>query len=208
MPRGASVFSDDLHRFVGDRALGSGGVDARAWINIGGFSFQTSEAVKIAFILTFAKHLDSLRKRGWIDRPLHVVLLAVHALVPMGLCEIQGDTGAAIVFFAMFVVMSLAAGVKLRYFAILGGLVLLALPLLWQFVMEDYPEARFPCCLNLDYLVCRCMMGTSSTKGAFPLEAESSLVRGCSTAAGWRTGLSPSNKATISSLWRERNWGL
>ena len=36
----------------GDRALGSGGVDARAWINIGGFSFQTSEAVKIAFILT------------------------------------------------------------------------------------------------------------------------------------------------------------
>lgn len=37
--------------------------------------------------------------------------------------------------------------------------------------------------------MCRCMMGTSSTKGAFPLEAESSLVRGCSTAAGWRTGL-------------------
>lgn len=68
----------------------------------------------------------------------------------MGLCEIQGDTGAAIVFFAMFVVMSLAAGVKLRYFAILGGLVLLALPLLWQFVMEDYQKLRFIALFNLD----------------------------------------------------------
>lgn len=147
---GASVFLMIYTALFGDRALGSGGVDARAWINIGGFSFQTSEAVKIAFILTFAKHLDSLRKRGWIDRPLHVVLLAVHALVPMGLCEIQGDTGAAIVFFAMFVVMSLAAGVKLRYFAILGSLVLLALPLLWQFVMEDYQKLRFIALFNLD----------------------------------------------------------
>ena len=42
----------------------------------------------------------------------------------MLLCELQGDTGAAVVFFAMFVVMSLAAHVKLRYFAVLGGLVL------------------------------------------------------------------------------------
>ena len=151
---GFSVFLMIYTALFGEAVKGSGGVDARAWINISGFSFQSSEAVKIAFILTFAKHLDSLRKRGWIDRPLHVVLLAVHALVPMGLCEIQGDTGAAIVFFAMFVVMSLAAGVKLRYFAILGGLVLLALPLLWQFVMEDYQkllqEARGHQLLYLD----------------------------------------------------------
>ena len=71
---GFSVFLMIYTALFGEAVQGSGGVDARAWINIGGFSFQTSEAVKIAFILTFAKHLDSLRKRGWIDRPLHVVL--------------------------------------------------------------------------------------------------------------------------------------
>ena len=147
---GFSIFLMVYTSFFGEQVVGSGGVDARAWINIGGFSFQTSEAVKIAFILTFAKHLDSLRKRGWIDRPLHVVLLAVHALVPMGLCEIQGDTGAAIVFFAMFVVMSLAAHVKLRYFAVLGGLVLIAIPILWQFVMDEYQKARIVALFNLD----------------------------------------------------------
>ena len=68
----------------------------------------------------------------------------------MLLCELQGDTGAAVVFFAMFVVMSLAAHVKLRYFAVLGGLVLIAIPILWQFVMDEYQKARIVALFNLD----------------------------------------------------------
>ena len=147
---GFSVFLMIYTALFGDAVKGSGGVDARAWITIGGRTFQSSELVKIAFMLTYAKHLDSLRKRDLINQPLHVVLLGCHALVPMLLCEIQGDTGAGMAFFAMFLVMSLAAGVKLRYFAMLGGLVLIALPLLWKFVMEDYQKLRFIALFNLD----------------------------------------------------------
>ena len=104
---GFSVFLMIYTALFGEAVQGSGGVDARAWINIGGRTFQSSELVKIAFCLTFAKHLDTLRKRGLVDNPVHVVLLACHALVPMLLCQLQGDTGAAIVFFAMFLCMSL-----------------------------------------------------------------------------------------------------
>lgn len=147
---GFSVFLMIYTALFGDAVKGSGGVDARAWITIGGRAFQSSELVKIAFMLTYAKHLDSLRKRDLINQPLHVVLLGCHALVPMLLCEIQGDTGAGMAFFAMFLVMSLAAGVKLRYFAMLGGLVLIALPILWKFVMEDYQKLRFIALFNLD----------------------------------------------------------
>ncbi|CCX37484.1 cell cycle protein FtsW/RodA/SpoVE family [Clostridium sp. CAG:1013] len=147
---GFSVFLMIYTALFGDAVKGSGGVDARAWITIGGRTFQSSELVKIAFMLTYAKHLDSLRKRDLINQPLHVVLLGCHALVPMLLCEIQGDTGAGMAFFAMFLVMSLAAGVKLQYFAMLGGLVLIALPILWKFVMEDYQKLRFIALFNLD----------------------------------------------------------
>ena len=115
-----------------------------------GRTFQTSELVKIAFILTFAKHLDVLQKRSMLNEPLQVILLACHALVPMLLCEMQGDTGAAIVFFAIFVSMSFSAGIKLRYFAVLGGLILIALPLMWQFVMKDYQKRRFIAVFNLE----------------------------------------------------------
>ena len=147
---GFSVFLMIYTALFGEAVKGSGGVDARAWISIGGRTFQSSELVKIAFILTFAKHLDTLHKRGLIDHPIHVVLLGFHALVPVLLCQLQGDTGAGVVFFAMFLVMSLSAGVKLRYFAILGGIVLIALPLLWKFVMGDYQKLRFVALFNLD----------------------------------------------------------
>ena len=147
---GFSVFLMIYTALFGEAVQGSGGVDARAWINIGGRTFQSSELVKIAFCLTFAKHLDTLRKRGLVDNPVHVVLLACHALVPMLLCQLQGDTGAAIVFFSMFLCMSLAAGVKLRYFAILGGMVLVALPLVWRFAMSEYQKDRIVALFNLD----------------------------------------------------------
>lgn len=147
---GFSIFLMVYTSFFGEQVVGSGGVDAKAWINIAGRTFQSSELVKIAFILTFAKHLDVLRKGSKLDHPLHVMLLGCHALVPMLLCEMQGDTGAAIVFFAIFLAMSLSAGIKPRYFAALGGIVLVALPLLWMFVMKDYQKARFTAVFNLE----------------------------------------------------------
>ncbi len=147
---GFSIFLMIYTALFGVLVSGSGGVNARAWINIGGRTFQSSELVKIIFMLTYSKHLDTLRKRNLINQPLQVVLLGCHALVPILLCQMQKDTGAGIVFFAMFLAMSLAAGVQLRYFAILGGVVVFSLPLLWKFVMDDYQKMRFIALFNLD----------------------------------------------------------
>lgn len=147
---GFSIFLMIYTYLFGVRVQGTGGVDARAWISFGGRTFQTSELVKIAFMVTYAKHLDVLKSRGHLNEPVHVVMLGVHALVPMLLCELQGDTGATIVFFAMFIVMSLAAGVQLRYFGILAGICLVALPVLWRYIMPDYQKRRFVAVFNLD----------------------------------------------------------
>lgn len=145
-----SVFIMVYTAIFGEEVTGSGGVAAKAWINIGGRTFQPSELIKIAFIVTYAKHLDIVQKRGKLTQPLQIILLAFHALVPMLLCEIQGDTGAAIVFFFMFLAMSFAAGIQLRYFAILGGIVLAAIPILWKFFMKEYQKNRFIAVYNLD----------------------------------------------------------
>lgn len=147
---GFSVFLMIYTAIFGEEVTGGGGVSAKAWINIAGRTFQSSELVKIAFIITFSKHLDLVQKRGKITQPLQIVFLGLHALVPMMLCQIQGDTGAAVVFFFMFLAMSFAAGVQLRYFAILGGIVLVAIPVLWKFFLKEYQKNRFIAVYNLD----------------------------------------------------------
>ncbi len=147
---GFSIFLMIYTALFGEEVTGGGGVAAKAWINIGGRTFQSSELVKIAFIITFSKHLDIVQKKGRITEPLQVIFLALHALVPMLLCELQKDTGAAVVFFSMFLAMSLAAGVQVRYFAILGAVVLTALPLLWKFFLPEYQKDRFIALFNLN----------------------------------------------------------
>ena len=55
---GFSVFIMLYTMFFGISVQGSEGVNARAWISLAGRTFQTSELVKICFMLTYAKHLS------------------------------------------------------------------------------------------------------------------------------------------------------
>lgn len=128
----------------------TGGVDARAWISLGGTSFQPSELVKIGFMVTFAKHLSALKERDLLRSPVHVVLLACHALIPVVLVHLQGDDGAGIIFFCMFLAMAFGAGVQLRYFLILFAAIGAAIPLAWKYVLADYQKQRMLVTYHLD----------------------------------------------------------
>ena len=126
------------------------GTDDMAWINIGGFSLQPSEIVKVCFIVTLSAHLSWLMKSGKITDFLNVCLLAVHGALPVMLIHLQGDDGAALVFALMFVVMCFAAGVQLRYFVILAIAAAAAVPLLWTVVFNDDQKNRLRVLLSAD----------------------------------------------------------
>lgn len=122
---------------------GSAGVNAKAWIKLpGGITFQPSELVKIFFIITFSKHLSIVKENGNIKSFKSVMLLAIHALVPVGLTHLQGDDGAAIIFFFMFLFMSFAAGVQYRYFIALFAIILSAIPFVWNYILAPYQKNR------------------------------------------------------------------
>ena len=140
--------------FAGFGIQSSGGLDTKAWITIPGvgLSFQTSELVKIVFILTFAKHISVVKEKGLLDHPLHVILLGAHALFPVGwMVLIQKDMGSAVVFFFMFLAVSFTAGVKLRWFAAVAAMLAVALPAAWNFgIIKDYQKTRLTSFLHLE----------------------------------------------------------
>lgn len=146
---GFCVFLIIYTLFFGHAATGTSGVNAKAWIKLpGGTTFQPSELAKIGFMITFSKHLSALKNHGLLRNPLHVCLLGAHALIPMLLTHLQGDDGAAVIFFCMFLAMSFAAGIQLRYFAAVLGAIMIAAPLAWNYVLEDYQKSRFTIMLN------------------------------------------------------------
>jgi len=133
-----------LTQLKGQTVTGADGVAAKAWISLpGGLTFQPSELVKIGFLITFGNHLFVLKEKGLLTSPLHVILLAAHAMIPVMLVHLQHDDGTAIIFFCMFLFMSFGAGIQLRYFAILAGLVIIAFPIAWTSVLDVYQRKRF-----------------------------------------------------------------
>lgn len=119
--------------------------NARCWlpiIKLGDtkVNFQPSELAKIGFIITFTAHIEAVKDN--VNSLKNVILLTLHALIPIGLIIITDDLGSAIVFAFMFVGMMFVAGIKLRYFAVAVGMGLAAVPLLWTKFLSTFHRQR------------------------------------------------------------------
>lgn len=117
------------------------GTDDKAWLLLpGNISFQPAELLKIAFLLTFSAHLGAVSRE--INRLRNLLPLCLHGAFPVLLIHLQGDDGTALVFAFMVVAMLYAAGVKLRYFLLVGLAIVIAAPLVFFFVMNPDQQAR------------------------------------------------------------------
>ncbi len=119
--------------------------DARCWLPIietGSLTvyFQPSELAKAGFLVTFAAHINAVRQE--INSVKNILLLTIHAFIPIGLIIMTDDLGSAIVFAFMFMGMMFMAGLRLRYFAIAVGAVLAATPLLWTKFLSSFHRQR------------------------------------------------------------------
>lgn len=127
------------------------GTDDTAWINLpGGITFQPSEFIKICFIITFTKHLSYLNQKNLIHNVFGVLTLAIHAIIPMVIIHLQGDDGTVLIFALIFIIMSFVAGVQLRYFAILGATLIVGIPVIWNFFLNDEHRNRILALFDLD----------------------------------------------------------
>jgi len=89
--------------------------DAKSWLNFGIFTFQTSELLKVGFIISFSYHLDMVKDH--INRIKTIIPLVIHGMIPIALVVATGDAGSALIFLIMFIGMLFFARVHIGYFA-------------------------------------------------------------------------------------------
>ena len=122
--------------------------DAKSWLKFGNVFFQSSELVKIGYVISFSMHLELLRDT--INKPKSIIMLGIHALVPIGLVILTGDMGSALVFMLMTVAMLYFAGLHIGYFLCGGALIVAASPLIWMYGLNDFQKNRFLALLKPD----------------------------------------------------------
>jgi len=112
---------------------------------------QPNEIVKISFILMLALQIVKIQDHGQnISSIPSIVQIGGHTIFMLGLIAVVcGDFGMCVIYMMIFVVMAWVAGVKLRWFVLVGGGIVLAAVIFWLFFLpetdlwDDYRIMRF-----------------------------------------------------------------
>ncbi len=112
---------------------------------------QPNEIIKIPFTLLLALQITKIQDRGHdISSIPSILQIGGHTVFMLGLIAvICGDMGMCVIYMVIFVAMAWASGVRLRWFFLVGGAVVLTVVILWLFVLpetslwNDYRVMRF-----------------------------------------------------------------
>jgi rod shape determining protein RodA len=119
---------------------------AQRWLDLPGLPrFQPSEIMKTVVPISVATYLSG---RVLPPKFLHVVAVLIILGLPAALTELQPDLGTSILIATSGIFGLLLSGIrwKLVFSALLVAL--MALPLMWIFVMEDYQRQRIITLIN------------------------------------------------------------
>ena len=95
---------------------------SKCWFNIGGFSFQPSEFMKISLILVYSKVLGEFNRKRKITLKDEIVLLFkvfLILLIPSILTFLEPDTGAIIIYIVITIFCLFISKLRIRWFIIL-----------------------------------------------------------------------------------------
>ena len=123
---------------------------ATSWFDIGFFSFQPGEFAKIFVILFLAMAITKIQERGKgeINRPTRLLVLLAILGVPVLLIVKQPDLGTAAAFIVAAALMIITAGIDKRYIIATVVLVVVSVPVIYNFLLPEHAKSRIDIFLN------------------------------------------------------------
>lgn len=121
-------------------------------------NLQPNEIVKLPFILLLSLQITKIQDQGRdISSLPSLIQIGGFTVFMLGLIAVVcGDMGMCVIYMMIFVFMAWASGVKVRWFILVGGGLILAAVILWLFVLpdtkwwNDYRIMRFRVVLDHD----------------------------------------------------------
>ncbi|MCX7883475.1 MAG: rod shape-determining protein RodA [Caloramator sp.] len=173
------LYAGSIFLLVVVLAVGSVRNNAKSWLGIGPFGIQPSEFAKITTIITLAKLMEDMDN---INKPKNLIKLIIVSIIPMGLIQLQPDTGTNLIFFVTIMGMLFMAGLDLKF--IYGGAIAVIISIIgvWELnILKPYQKDRILVFFRpeMDKL----------GKGYNALLAKTAIASGKFFGTGWAGGL-------------------
>jgi rod shape determining protein RodA len=123
---------------------------ASSWFKIGSFALQPGELAKVAVVLFLAYVVTLIQSRGKeeINRISKLIIIISTVALPTLLIILQPDYGTAATYIVMLVLVLFTAGIDKKYIIIASIVVVIAVPLIYQFVLPAHAKSRIDVFLN------------------------------------------------------------
>ena len=123
---------------------------ATSWFDIGFFSLQPGEFAKVFVIIFLAFTISKIQERNRedINKPIKLLIILGVVILPVLLIIKQPDYGTAIAYIIATAMMLFAAGIDKKYIIATILLVVIAVPLLYFFILPEHAKTRIDIFLN------------------------------------------------------------
>ena len=141
------IFILTLFLLLSVEFFGIFGGGSTRWIRIFNLSIQPSELVKVSLILFLARYYHDLRYDRIHYIRVHIIPL-IGILFPFILIILQPDLGTALILLLLGITLMFLVGVKIWKFILSFFMVLVLMPTIWRYVLEDYQKKRLISFIN------------------------------------------------------------
>ena len=123
---------------------------ATSWFNIGAFSFQPGEFAKVFVILFLTYTIIKIQRKGQdeINKITKLPIALAVVGLPVLLIVMQPDYGTALAYIVAMALMLFSAGLDKKYIIGTILLIIIAVPLLYNFILPEHAKARIDVFLN------------------------------------------------------------
>lgn len=119
---------------------------AKSWFDLGFFSLQPADPIKLVFIALMAKYFS--RRHMEIGDFRHIIVSGAYAAGLILLILVEPDLGTAVIFSIVWFGMILVSGISKKHLAIIVTIAAVAAAGLWAFALRDYQRDRIVSFLN------------------------------------------------------------
>lgn len=126
--------------------LGSVFKGAQSWFDLGAFSFQPVDIVKLVVILLLSKYFS--RRHIEIANLRHILVSGFYVFIVFLLVLLQPDFGSAIIIFSVWFGMVMVSGISKKHLFLVFLTGSLVFGGLWLFAFKPYQKARIMTFLN------------------------------------------------------------
>lgn len=119
---------------------------AKSWFDLGFFSLQPADPIKLVFIALMAKYFS--RRHMEIGDFRHIIVSGGYAAGLILLILVEPDLGTAVIFSIVWFGMILVSGISKKHLAIIITVAAVAAAGLWIFALRDYQRDRIVSFLN------------------------------------------------------------